>query len=57
VPAGFDTVEVSVAMETAPPRWRTFFRRALAVEPSDRPHSARDLADQFDWAVAGDEDV
>jgi tRNA A-37 threonylcarbamoyl transferase component Bud32 len=55
VPAGFDTVEVSVAMETAPPRWRTFFRRALAVEPSDRPHSARDLADQFDWAVAGDE--
>jgi serine/threonine-protein kinase len=55
VPAGFDTVEVSVAMETAPPRWRTFFRRALAVEPSERPRSARELADQFDWAMAGDE--
>jgi hypothetical protein len=42
-------------METAPPRWRTFFRRALAVEPSDRPRSARELADEFDWAVEGDE--
>ncbi|HWB29439.1 MAG TPA: protein kinase [Vicinamibacterales bacterium] len=57
VPVGFDTVEVSAAMETAPPRWRTFFRRALAIEPSERPRSARELADEFDWAVDGDEDV
>ncbi len=56
VPVGFDTVEVSVAMESAPPRWRTFFRRALAIEPSDRLQSAREFADQFDWAIEGDGD-